>query len=524
MLSTIQFVLKSALPLTLLTSPLLLAAAQPTDLETYGVYCNESSSSTGDKPANGSAQGGYSEISTSTQGRGIAEQETASWRDRAATALQLLLSNPYANSQNPSDRSARGPSTEASQNEQSNCLAAQDDALVAQASVQSASPSVRTKQNTPPAIQPVNTLADLPDLGSSPIIEFSQSPVIESPIVESPGAESPGVESPDSELLPVDLPTGESPEAKLPAVESLGTELPGAELPGAEPLMIEPSAAEFPTIRPTLAESPGAELPGAESPAMEPPVLDAVPSAMPAAAEPMPIEPTAPAPPAVEPPPIEALPAELPAVNPTPIEPTTPVPPAVEPAPPAVTTPVPTTPVPATPLPLESSPLNQPDPSNVTPTTVEPTPFDGSAIATLSSRPDGNYRYLAGTAEFRVYTDAELQQQGGSVFILRKEGNNITGNLLPRVGQPGMCVTGIVSGNTVTGSAYPFGNAETAAETGDEMTLQAYGNGALVVSQTTISQTDGLYYARAILDLSNFSMINAGVVLPPVRCGAAPVQ
>ena len=209
-------------------------------------------------------------------------------------------------------------------------------------------------------------------------------------------------------------------------------------------------------------------------------------------------------------PPVGPIPApDIPPALPSPVQPS-----------PALPSPVPRPAPPAPSPPPSGFPQTRPpsvDPTNVTPTTVNPTPFDGSMIQTLASRPDGNYRYVSGNVESRSYTDAEIRQSGSAVFMLKKEGNRVTGDLLPGIGLPGICVTGIVSGDTVSGTAYPRGGADLA----DLADLPYGGSGALQVRQSRAvaagEQTD-LYYTSAVLDLSDFSMINAGASLPPETC------
>ena len=75
------------------------------------------------------------------------------------------------------------------------------------------------------------------------------------------------------------------------------------------------------------------------------------------------------------------------------------------------------------------------------------------ALATL---PDGNYRYISGGTEASIYTNQELRQRGGSIFLLKKEGDTVTGDLLPRLGLPGICITGSASGDTVSGGRLPL--------------------------------------------------------------------
>ncbi|MFK8186038.1 MAG: hypothetical protein AB8B99_21900 [Phormidesmis sp.] len=179
----------------------------------------------------------------------------------------------------------------------------------------------------------------------------------------------------------------------------------------------------------------------------------------------------------------------------------------------------PTAPAPASTQPASTQPASTQlfapsfslDPTNITPTRVNPTPFDGAPISTLSSRPDGNYRYVLGDAENRVFTDAALQQENVPVFVLRKEGNSVVGELMPRFGESGICVTGIVSGDSISGVAYPV-SAARSLPSGSTV----YGVLSLKSSPESADRTQ----ANAVLDLARFSMINAGSSLPPKSCVA----
>lgn len=159
------------------------------------------------------------------------------------------------------------------------------------------------------------------------------------------------------------------------------------------------------------------------------------------------------------------------------------------------------------------------DPSIYMGPEAEPTPFDGIVIKTLSELPDGNYRYISGAAEERTYSNAELQQRGGSVFVLKKAGDSVTGDLLPKIGLPGICVSGTVEGNVITGAAYPYAAADSLQDSAQPIgeDYEPYSSGALKVRQTR-TEGDRLYYAGALLDLSAFTPINAGSSLPPTSC------
>lgn len=155
------------------------------------------------------------------------------------------------------------------------------------------------------------------------------------------------------------------------------------------------------------------------------------------------------------------------------------------------------------------APSSSIDPTNITPTQINPTPFDGAPVSTLSSRPDGNYRYVLADAKNRVFSDAALQQENVPVLVLRKEGNRVIGELMPRFGEPGICVTGIVSGDSISGSAY-------AATADSELPANTTVYGVLELGALTASASAPR--ANAGLDLSRFSMINAGSSLPPETC------
>lgn len=395
---------KSALPLTLMVSPLLLATAKPLDLDDRGFVCNV------ERPSGGSAVETSAQFSWETDGaitQSISQQQHQALvtserspsifsRARWETALQLLLSNPYARPAEASTGSARTrPAT----------VLDADDCIALKA------------RDTEEAIKAQNTF-------NSALLARSKDELLVS-------------QEPD--LLPVlgPVPTGS----------------------GNAPVVTPPVVRPTPTVRPR----PEAVRPARPAPAPLPPAV-VIPSPAPRPSAPM-----------------------------------------------------------STPAGLSTGPASF-DPNNVTPTTVNPTPFDGLSISTLASKPDGNYRYVSGSAEARTYTDAELQQRGGSIFVLKKEGNRVTGNLLPRLGVPGVCVTGVASGNTVSGTAYPHaaGSADQ-SDRNTESTLAPFGSGVLQVRQAR-TENESLYYAGAVLDLSNFTPINAGSSLPPESCGMTPTM
>jgi hypothetical protein len=167
--------------------------------------------------------------------------------------------------------------------------------------------------------------------------------------------------------------------------------------------------------------------------------------------------------------------------------------------PPTTGTP-PTTP-PATP-PAATPPATGTPPATPPPTSVTPAP-------TLASLPDGNYRMASAQYPVRVVTDAELLQNGGYLFTFRKVGNVITGNWGHIDHEEGACVTGTVSGNTITGQAY----------TDDQPTTI---NGKTYLDPMSVLQLGSPVstgrYDGSVMNVASLSRINAGTQLPPETC------
>ncbi|MEL6157761.1 MAG: hypothetical protein AAFR18_00905 [Cyanobacteria bacterium J06627_32] len=177
--------------------------------------------------------------------------------------------------------------------------------------------------------------------------------------------------------------------------------------------------------------------------------------------------------------------------EPTPEEPT-----PEEPTPetPAPETPAPETPAPETPIPEVPAP--------------ETSPEDGPNLAAL---PNGNYRVVSADFPNRIVTDAELVDAGGTLFLFRKSGNQITGTFSYIDSELSACVTGTLDGNQVTGEAIA---AEFASLEADKES-RFLGPGSFL--ELTSHLGEGRF-ERAVLDLEGFSQINSGTRLPVETC------
>ncbi len=156
-------------------------------------------------------------------------------------------------------------------------------------------------------------------------------------------------------------------------------------------------------------------------------------------------------------------------------------------------------------LPDLRSPLPSSSPGRATDAT--PTFYD-----TIAGLTDGNYRYVSGPADDRVYSEQELLSRGGVLFVFQKTGDEIIGAYSYIDGES-ICVTGRVSGNTVSGQAYPDGAVRDLGEG-----FEFWGPATFLRVRRTRGDDDNRYYASATLELNDFSRINAGASLPPRTC------
>lgn len=431
---------KSALPIALATSPLLLAAAQPPVLESISATCSleaatQTPTSNGVSAVYpGEAQAVQSDVVVQPIANPDQALATSVWEmsaiaddpdatdspNRWETALRLLLNNPYFSGQD-ADAPAFTPL------EATHCITENTHSQNTHSSVAVASQAIA---KSAAVTSGTKALPSAMESGATPKEDAEES------VLEAPA---------DGEA--VDETSAPVPDLGAPAVEPAPAAAPVAEPAAEEAITEEPAAAEETT------EEDAEPAAVSDTEASDPEASDAE----------------------------ESNSAES-----------------------------------ADDVPQNEETAN---PYNFTPTSESATPFDGSVVRTLEALPDGNYRYLAGAAEERAYTNEELRERGGSLFVLTKEGDTVTGDLLPRFGLPGICVTGTVEGNTVTGAAYPYDTTDRLQDSARQIgeTYEPHGSGALLIRRTR-TEGNGLYYAGAKLDLSGYTFINSGSSLPPESC------
>ncbi len=144
-----------------------------------------------------------------------------------------------------------------------------------------------------------------------------------------------------------------------------------------------------------------------------------------------------------------------------------------------------------------ADPVPAEPPVNLPPDAEAPAPQ--AENSTLFTLPNGNYRFVSADFDNQVLSDEELIEAGGAVFLFRKFGDTVTGELsYIDSDNPGFCISGTVEGNRVTGPVI-----------GDSDRILG---GFLMVE---ISEDGSL---EGVLNLADFSRINAGTRLPIEGC------
>jgi hypothetical protein len=159
----------------------------------------------------------------------------------------------------------------------------------------------------------------------------------------------------------------------------------------------------------------------------------------------------------------------------------------------------------STDLPPDSMSL-KPDPP-VTSTNPDPQTV---AIAQL---PDGNYRFWNGTATKAILSNDELIKLGGALALIHKKGNQVTAGFGYMDSDFTACVAGTVSGDRVTGQAFP-----TEGVTNKTTEFISFGPAKFLMVRNPKTIAGKKAYSEAVLDLSSFSRINLGTIAPPKKC------
>jgi hypothetical protein len=149
--------------------------------------------------------------------------------------------------------------------------------------------------------------------------------------------------------------------------------------------------------------------------------------------------------------------------------------------------------------------------------TVVPRPPTAPSRPPISELPDGNYRFWSGIPTVTQISDEELLKQGGIVFLFRKTGDRILGALSQIDAEAGVCIEGVVNGNTVSGFATSF-TPRKDVYTGDEFKTWGVPDGSLQVRRGEVVADNLVKYTSSLLNLATYNRINVGQVQPPKQC------
>ncbi len=165
--------------------------------------------------------------------------------------------------------------------------------------------------------------------------------------------------------------------------------------------------------------------------------------------------------------------------------------------------------------------IPSPSPTPIPSPTLTPSPTPTSSpnatrppATLISNLPDGNYRYWTGRPSGAIVSDEELLQNGGILFVFRKQGNQVTGNY-GQIDNVGICLNGQVRENTLTGIAVEQGDASVISA-GDRFAV--WDAAGFLRVRRGVKTGDRIQYNSAIVNLNNFTRINAGTREPVTRC------
>lgn len=128
-----------------------------------------------------------------------------------------------------------------------------------------------------------------------------------------------------------------------------------------------------------------------------------------------------------------------------------------------------------------------------------PAPETPTPQAVFDNLPDGNYRVTSADLPFRIVTDQELLESEGTVFLFKKVGNTVSGDFFYPETDSSICVEGTLSGDVVSGRGKLDGTEGTVPNSD---------------ALSTSNRSMGERFSEVVLDLRNFSRINAGTALP----------
>jgi hypothetical protein len=142
-----------------------------------------------------------------------------------------------------------------------------------------------------------------------------------------------------------------------------------------------------------------------------------------------------------------------------------------------------------------------------------PAPIPNSKPNAIAQLPDGNYRFWSGTPTKAVLSQDELVKLGGALALIHKKGNQVTAGFGYVDSDFTACVVGTVSGDRVTGQAFP-----TEGLTNKATEFIPFGPAKFLMVRNPKTIAGKKAYSEAVLDLTGFSRINLGDRAPRKSC------
>lgn len=167
-------------------------------------------------------------------------------------------------------------------------------------------------------------------------------------------------------------------------------------------------------------------------------------------------------------------------------------------------------------------PGDKPTPSPTPSPTSSPTPSPvPNNSMTISSLPDGNYRYATAKLPQSIISDQDLVKAGGYYFLFRKQGSNIVGTLAQVDSENIICISGKINGNTVTGKAVELvelPQRDPSVKSIDDKFVSWDLAGNILSVRRGEKKNGKVIYSGALLNLGTLSRYNVGTRPPISQC------
>ncbi|MBE9031785.1 hypothetical protein IQ266_18790 [filamentous cyanobacterium LEGE 11480] len=136
----------------------------------------------------------------------------------------------------------------------------------------------------------------------------------------------------------------------------------------------------------------------------------------------------------------------------------------------------------------------------------------------IANLPDGTYRFWNGKTRNSNISDAALLKQGGILVVFKKQGSRILGSVSRIDQEAGVCVEGMVAGNTMSGFATTYQALKKFNKSDTFEPLVVIPDGSLKTRRGKQISNDRVRFPSALLNLNGYTKIDTAKSQAPSKC------